>query len=97
MIRQAGTMTQALAAAARAACRFGPLLLGGCSVAPSHSILGSFFPTWIYCTLLGVAVAVVAQRALAWVGIANSLPAPLLAYLALSVAAAFVFWLIWLG
>ncbi len=73
------------------------LCLGGCSAAPSQSILGSFFPTWIFCALLGLVAAVIARRVLVWAGIADSVPAPLLIYLALSIAFAFLFWLIWLG
>ena len=73
------------------------LFLGGCSAAPSQSILGSFFPTWMFCALLGVVVALVAHRALVWAGVADRVPAPLLVYLAISIAGAFAFWLIWLG
>lgn len=73
------------------------LCLGGCSAAPSHSILGSFFPTWFFCALLGVATAIVSHKVLARVGVADKVPAPLLTYLALSIAGAFALWLIWLG
>jgi hypothetical protein len=75
----------------------GALWLGGCSVAPSHSILGSFFPTWFFCALLGVVTAILAHKVLAWAGVADKVPAPLLVYLALSIAGALAFWLIWLG
>jgi hypothetical protein len=34
------------------------LLCGGCSQAPSVSILGAFFPGWMICALLGIALAV---------------------------------------
>lgn len=73
------------------------LCLSGCSVAPSHSLLGSFFPTWFFCALLGVATATLVHKALARAEVADSVPAPLLVYLALSIAGAFGFWLIWLG
>lgn len=73
------------------------LCLGGCSASPSHSILGSFFPTWMYCALLGVVVSIGAHKALAWAGVSDSVPAPLVVYLALTIAAAFAFWLLWLG
>ena len=73
------------------------LCLSSCSVAPSHSLLGSFFPTWFFCALLGVATAILAHKALARAEVADSVPAPLLVYLALSIAGAFGFWLIWLG
>ncbi len=36
-----------------------PLLftLGGCSRSPSFSVLGSFFPAWIFCVVLGIVLA----------------------------------------
>jgi YtcA family len=33
----------------------------GCSRAPSFSILGSFFPAWILCGVLGILLTVVAR------------------------------------
>ena len=83
--------------ATRSLSMLGALCLDGCSVAPSRSLLGSFFPTWFFCALLGVVTAILAHKVLAWAGIADKVPAPLLVYLALSVAGALAFWLIWLG
>jgi hypothetical protein len=97
MMRRARSIAHAVGAAMRTGARLGPLLLGGCSVAPSHSILGSFFPTWFFCALLGVVTAIVAHKVLASAGVADKVPAPLLVYLALSTAGAFAFWLICLG
>jgi YtcA family len=34
-----------------------PLLAAGCSRAPSFNILGSFFPSWILCGVLGIVLA----------------------------------------
>jgi YtcA family len=40
----------------------GPLLLAaGCSRAPSFNILGSFFPSWILCGVLGILLTVVVR------------------------------------
>lgn len=33
----------------------------GCSRAPSFNILGSFFPAWILCGLIGIVLAVVSR------------------------------------
>jgi hypothetical protein len=71
-------------------------LLSGCSSAPSHSILGSYFPSWMFCALAGLSVAAILRQLFAALGIDRALPAPLLVYLALAVAAAFATWLIWL-
>jgi hypothetical protein len=74
-----------------------PLLLSGCSGAPSQNILGSYFPSWMLCALAGMGLAMVARRGFILVGIDSALPAPLLVYLALAVFFAFAAWLVWLG
>jgi hypothetical protein len=74
-----------------------PLLLSGCSGAPSQNILGSYFPSWMLCALAGIGLAMVAHRGFILVGIDSALPAPLLVYLALAVFFAFAAWLVWLG
>jgi len=73
------------------------LLLAGCSDAPSQNILGSYFPSWMICALLGIVLAVAARRGLALAGIDKAIPVPLLVYLAFSAFFAFAVWLIWLG
>ena len=73
------------------------LLATGCSAAPSQNILGSYFPSWMICALVGVAGAIVARLIFVAVGIERYLPAPLVVYLALTAAFAFGIWLIWLG
>jgi YtcA family len=70
--------------------------LAGCSAAPSHSILGSYFPSWMICALVGLLATVIIRQIFVSVGIDRTLPAPLLVYLALAVAGAFATWLIWL-
>jgi hypothetical protein len=70
--------------------------VAGCNAAPSQSILGSYFPTWMVCALIGLVVTIFVRQVLAAIGIDRTLPAPLLVYLAIAIAAAFATWLIWL-
>ena len=35
--------------------------VGGCSRVPSFNILGSFFPAWILCGVIGILLAVVVR------------------------------------
>jgi Ca2+/Na+ antiporter len=70
--------------------------MAGCSAAPSQNILGSYFPSWMICALIGLAAAIAFRQVFAVAGIDRTLPAPLLVYLALGTAAAFAVWLIWL-
>ncbi len=70
--------------------------LAGCSAAPSHDILGSYFPSWMICALVGLGAAAVVRLLLGLAGIDKALPVPVIVYLALTVAFAFATWLVWL-
>ena len=72
-------------------------LLAGCAGAPSQNILGSYFPSWMICALFGLVAAIVMRSLLNLAGLAKSVPAPILVYLALSVALSFALWLTWIG
>jgi len=71
--------------------------LSGCNAAPTQSILGSFFPSWMICALAGIAGAVAVRLILSAIGIERVVPAPLLVHLATAVAIAFAVWLLWLN
>jgi hypothetical protein len=70
-------------------------LLAGCAGAPSHNILGSYFPSWILCAVAGLILTIVAREALAASRLDQSLPLP--AWLLLAVALSFAVWLAWIG
>jgi len=70
--------------------------LVGCNRAPSQAILGSYFPTWMICTLIGLALVVVVRQLFVALSLDKALPAPLVVYLALTVAFSFAAWLLWL-
>jgi hypothetical protein len=69
------------------------LVPAGCSPAPSQDILGSFFPSWMLCTAIGVAVAVSFRIVFGVVGLDKHLLAPPLAYLGVTVAVTLFTWL----
>jgi hypothetical protein len=71
--------------------------LGGCNGAPSRNILGSYFPSWMVCALIGIAVAGIARAILKSTGILQELPAPFVVILAIGCAATFTLWLVWLA
>ena len=72
-------------------------LLSGCSSAPSRSILGSYFPSWMICVLVAICLTIVVRAVLAKVGIEDELPAPIVVYLAFTLAFSFALWLLWLS
>ena len=91
-----------------ASCRFapaarlwcaGPLLgiLGGCDGAPSRNILGSYFPSWMVCALVGIALALVARAIFKASGLLEELPVPFVVMLSIACAGTFAMWLIWLS
>jgi hypothetical protein len=70
--------------------------LGGCNGAPSRNILGSYFPSWMVCALVGIAVAGITRAIFKATGILQELPAPFVVLLAIGCAATFTLWLLWL-
>lgn len=71
--------------------------LAGCSASPSRNILGSYFPTWMICALLGLVGAVVLRVVLGKTGIDEALPVPAVVYLCTWIAVTLAIWLLWLG
>ena len=89
-------------------CRFPPAvrlrcgapllgLLSGCDGAPSRNILGSYFPSWMVCALVGIALALVARAILKASGLLEEIPVPFVVMLAIACGATFAMWLIWLS
>ena len=70
--------------------------LSGCTraEAPSFSLLGSYFPSWLACASIGVIVAVIARILFIRIGIDDVLPWRLFVYACLALAVAFMFSLI---
>ena len=70
------------------------LPLAGCGPAnPSLNLLGSYFPSWMLCGLVGVFAAALLHAALSIGGIDKFIPAKLLAYASIAASLAFVIWL----
>ena len=60
--------------------------LAGCERVPSINLLGAFFPSWMACILIGIALTLAARRALAAGGIESSIGPRVLVYPALALA-----------
>ena len=69
-----------------------PLLLAGCSRAPSFDILGSFFPAWLVCLAVAIVLTALARRLLLRLQIA--IVFPVLVYPSLTALFAFALWLV---
>jgi hypothetical protein len=73
------------------------LCLSGCDGAPSRNILGSYFPSWMVCALLGIALAMTARAVLQATGLLQEIPMPFVVMVAIACAGTFALWLIWLS
>jgi YtcA-like protein len=64
------------------------------SAAPMQTIMGSFFPSWMLCVLVGVIGMVAVRQVLVVLHIHEHVPVPLLTYLAVSLVIACAIWLV---
>ena len=71
----------------------GVMFSTSCSRAPSFDILGSFFPAWLVCLVLGLLLTVAAHWVFLRAHIAIALP--VLTYPSLTALFTFVLWLAW--
>jgi hypothetical protein len=68
------------------------LMAAGCARSPSYDIMGSLFPAWLVCIVLGILFAVLARWLLLRARIAVLFPA--LVYPCLAAALTFALWLL---
>ena len=68
-----------------------PWLVSGCSRAPSFDIVGSFFPAWLICLVIGILLAALAR----WLLLRQQIAVvwPILVYPSLVALFTFLFWL----
>ena len=71
--------------------------VAGCGTAPTMDLLGSYFPAWMLCAVIGIVAAVIIRQLLAVAGIGDYVVAPLLTYAGLAVSATLLAWLLWFG
>ena len=71
------------------------LLTAGCSRAPSFNILGSFFPAWIVCGVIGIVLTVGVRLFFVRIKLEDELLFPLiLVYPCLTALFTFTLWLV---
>jgi hypothetical protein len=68
--------------------------LSGCGDAPSFDILGSYFPAWLVCILIGIAVSAAAGFALSACNRQGLLRWSIVTYPCLAASIAFTLWLL---
>ena len=70
------------------------LMFAGCSRAPSFNILGSFFPAWILCGVIGILLAVVVRLFFVRIKLEEQLKPLILVYPCLAAFFTFTLWLL---
>ena len=73
------------------------LPVAACDYSPTMDLLGSYFPAWMLCAVIGIVTAVIIRQILAVAGINDYVVAPLLTYAGLAVSATLLAWLLWFG
>ena len=77
---------------ARAHVIAGSAPLAGCERVPSIDLLGAYFPSWMLCILVGIALTLVARRVLAAAGVEPWIGPRGLVYPALALAFTLATW-----
>jgi YtcA family len=75
------------------------LALGGCAShgAQSFALFGAYFPAWMFCALIGIAIALLARATFIIVGLNAILAFRLFTYVSIGVIVAALCWLFWFG
>jgi YtcA family len=72
-------------------------LVAGCGFAPSVNVLGSFFPAWLICIVIGMVITIVTRRVFVAMGIESNLGPAVLVYPCLAGLWIFATWLLLFG
>jgi hypothetical protein len=69
-------------------------LAAGCSRAPTFNLLGSFFPSWILCGLIGIVLTVIARLIFVRMNLEQQLTPLVVVYPCLTAFFTFTTWLL---
>lgn len=70
------------------------LLCGGCSHAPNVPVFGAFFPAWMLCALVGIALAVIVRILSVATGLNREIAIPPVTYPLLAMLFAAAVWIL---
>jgi YtcA family len=65
--------------------------------APSFVVVGSYFPGWMFCALIGILLAITVRIGFVTSGLASVLPYQLFVCAAIGLCSALAVWLLWFG
>ncbi len=70
------------------------LLMDGCSRAPTFNVLGSFFPAWIVCGVIGILLAIAVRLFFVRIKLEQQLKPLIVVYTCLAAFFTFTLWLL---
>ena len=73
------------------------MLLTGCAAGPVQNIVGSYFPSWLICAVIGAVVTVIIRQLLVLADLENHLLLAPLTYVGMALGFCLLAWLIWFG
>jgi hypothetical protein len=92
--RELGSVQFSRKSATSLAALVGLSLLSGCGRAPSFNILGSFFPAWLICMVVGIVLAAIVHWLLTVYKLDKEIAWTILVYPCLAAFFAFTLWLV---
>jgi YtcA family len=89
-LKSPGLRRMGMAASASAAS----LLIAGCARAPTFNLLGSFFPAWIVCGVIGILLTLATRLFFIRIKLDQQLKPLVVVYLCLAALFTFTLWLL---
>jgi hypothetical protein len=88
------TLRRTIGGGGTAASSAATLLLAGCSRAPTFNLLGSFFPAWIVCGVIGILLTIAIRLFFVRIKLEQQLKPLLVVYTCLAALLTFTLWLL---
>ena len=88
------TLRRTIGAGGAAAVSGATLLIAGCSRAPTFNLLGSFFPAWMLCGLIGILLTIAVRIFFVRIKLEQQLKPVLVVYTCLAAFFTFTLWLL---
>jgi YtcA family len=88
------TLRRTIGVGVAAASSAATLLITGCSRAPTFNLLGSFFPAWIVCGVIGILLTVAVRLFFVRIQLEQQLKPLILVYPCLAALFTFTLWLL---
>ena len=73
------------------------VLVAGCTTGPTQNIVGSYFPAWLICAVVGCVATVIIRQFLVLADLESHLILAPLTYAGMALSLCLLVWLAWFG